>query len=565
MRLLDQFQRLADGLSAHAAPSLAEIAGMLCCSERNARLLLQRMQAEGWLRWEPGRGRGHRSRLTVLQAPAALRLGRLHRLLEQGRLEAAFEGLPSEGQAQLLQALPGYLGVSRAGGLRLPFYRPLHALDPIQVNRRTEAHMLAQICAGLTEFDAERKSVVPALAHHWESGEGGRQWDFWLRPGLTFHDGRPVQAEDAAQSLRRLRDSEGPFRAMFSHLQQIDSHGAQLSLRLAAPDYLLLNRLAHHAASVLPAQDWLRPDFARLPIGAGPFRLLRNNDYRATFAAFTGYFRERALLDEIDIWVVPVGAPLPEVDISHSYRHLPEGHWQSLQQLEQGCDYIAFNPTRPAFARAADRVALAAWLREAVQPMAAAENRPMAEGFLPGWQQLPAVSVPLPDLPGTLDVVTYQLDGHIALANCLARRLAERDVQARVTVLSYPEFAQAQWRDWADIMVCGEVMHEDIELDLYACLNGASLFHGWFDGASRQLVDAACARVAAEPRAARRLAFLQDCFADLLQCGALAPISHIRQGMHFAPHLGGVRLAACGWMDFRRLWLRESPDSLAAP
>ncbi|PXX41353.1 hypothetical protein DFR42_1074 [Undibacterium pigrum] len=31
---------------------------------------------------------------------------------------------------------------------------------------------------------------------------------------------------------------------------------------------------------------------------------------------------------------------------------------------------------------------------------------------------------------------------------------------------------------------------------------------------------------------------------------------HTRHGIDYGPQLGGVTLARCGWMDFRKLWLR---------
>ena len=46
MRLLDHFQRLAEWHPSANAPDLAQIAAALCCSERNARLLLKRMQED---------------------------------------------------------------------------------------------------------------------------------------------------------------------------------------------------------------------------------------------------------------------------------------------------------------------------------------------------------------------------------------------------------------------------------------------------------------------------------------------------------------------------------------
>ena len=43
----------------------------------------------------------------------------------------------------------------------------------------------------------------PSLAESWEVSEDGMSITFTMRPGVTFHSGNPVRAEDAAWSLQR--------------------------------------------------------------------------------------------------------------------------------------------------------------------------------------------------------------------------------------------------------------------------------------------------------------------------------------------------------------------------
>ncbi|MDN3576213.1 SgrR family transcriptional regulator [Chitinimonas viridis] len=556
MRLLDQFHRLAGLAESGPHHSLTEVATLLCCSERNARLLLHRMQQQGWLQWVPGRGRGHRSRLTLLQQPDALKLSRLHQLLAEGRLEAAFDGLPQEGQARLKQALPGFLGPNQAGGLRIPFYRPLHALDPIQVHRRTESHIVAQLCAGLTAYEREREAITPALAHHWECFDNGSIWHFWLRPDLRFHDGRPLQAHDAACSLIRLRDTVGPHQRLFNHLQDITAEGLLLSLRLSKPDHLLLHRLAHTAAVIVPAQDWLRADFSQLPVGAGPFRLVRNNSHRASLQAFDSYYGERPLLSNIDIWVVPDGSPIPDMDINLGHGLPLPADWSHLGQLEQGCDFVVLNPARPAFATASGRLALGAWLRTALPTLA---GKQAASAYLPNWQHLPEVAPALPDLPRQLSLVTYQLDSHISLSQQIAELLRQAGHKVELSILSYPEFATFAWCGWADIAVAGEVMSDDLAFSLYGGLAGESTFHHWLATADRAWLAGASAAIAAEPDASLRAAQIETCYAHIVAEGWLLPLFHTMQALSHSPQCNGVKLARCGWMDFRKLWLRSNP------
>ncbi len=89
-RLYQQFQRLAQQLDCdERETSLAEVAELLCCTPRNARLLLRRMQDQGWLSWAAEAGRGRRSRLTLLDNQESLTRRRLRDLLSQGQLAQA--------------------------------------------------------------------------------------------------------------------------------------------------------------------------------------------------------------------------------------------------------------------------------------------------------------------------------------------------------------------------------------------------------------------------------------------------------------------------------------------
>lgn len=566
MKLLHQYLRLADGLPPASSLSISAVADRLCCTPRNARLLLGRMQAEGWLKWTPGRGRGRLSVLALRREPGALREAHLRGLIGHGRLEEVFESLPAAARSRLQSALPEFLGPTAGGGLRIPFYRPLHALDPIHVTRRTEAHLVMQLCDGLTGFDRQRDCIVPALAHQWECVDDGRRWCLWLRPGLRFHDGRPLGATDAAASLHRLRDTPGPHRSLMAHLREATPSGDCLELVLAEPDHLLLHRLAHHSAAVLPADDWLRADFSSAPIGAGAFRLVRNNDYRATLAAFEGYWRERPLLAEIDLWVVPAGAPIPEVDlrigqIANDDR-APPSDWRELAQPEQGCDCVLLNPAQPAFATAAARLAVGRWLRAEVARLAMPAPWSVACGWLPGFKHLPSPraidSATPPRLPATVRIVTYELEQHITLAGAIADAIRSTGSRASIRVLPAPVFARYDWRHDADLAVTGEVLSDDLAFGQFSALSGEGQFHVWLKPTLRRWLEKRCTAIAAEPAASRRATLMEEAFARATQEGAVLPMRHLIQRLTHAPQLGGVSLARCGWMDFRTLWIRPA-------
>jgi SgrR family transcriptional regulator len=53
---------------------------------------------------------------------------------------------------------------------------------------------------------------------------------------------------------------------------------------------------------------------------------------------------------------------------------------------------------------------------------------------------------------------------------------------------------------------------------------------------------------------------MEEAFARVTHDGAVLPMRHSVQKVEHTPQLGGVSLARCGWLDFRRLWIRPPPS-----
>ncbi|BBB89458.1 MAG TPA: ABC transporter substrate-binding protein [Methylomusa anaerophila] len=57
----------------------------------------------------------------------------------------------------------------------------------------------------LVELDADFK-LTPALAEKWEMAPDGKTWTFYLRQGVVFHDGTPLNAQIVKQNMDMLRN-----------------------------------------------------------------------------------------------------------------------------------------------------------------------------------------------------------------------------------------------------------------------------------------------------------------------------------------------------------------------
>ena len=74
-------------------------------------------------------------------------------------------------------------------------------MDPHSQNESMTNMMNGQVYERLTSRDRQLK-IVPGLATEWEQ-TGPLTWRFKLRPGVKFHDGSPLTADDVVFSIQR--------------------------------------------------------------------------------------------------------------------------------------------------------------------------------------------------------------------------------------------------------------------------------------------------------------------------------------------------------------------------
>ncbi len=58
------------------------------------------------------------------------------------------------------------------------------------------------VTESLTSIDSDGQ-VQPLLAERWESQNGGRRWQFWLRANVRFHDGKVLSAADVTEAAQQ--------------------------------------------------------------------------------------------------------------------------------------------------------------------------------------------------------------------------------------------------------------------------------------------------------------------------------------------------------------------------
>jgi oligopeptide transport system substrate-binding protein len=251
--------------------------------------------APGWDgAWPPRRGR-YRRRAGAAAAAGLLLAGLASACAATAPPGAA--GPPSGGPV----GPPATAGPDVAGGtLRVGLGAPPALLDPRLVVDDVGELIARALFEGLVDV-GPTGGVVPAGAASWRVTDAGRTYRFALRRA-TFHDGRPVTAQDHAEAILAALDPTRPPFGRESTLAGLlgatgtaDDGGVRsgtpadvvaaggvevvgtwdLVLRLTDPDPRFLAGLSDIAFAPLPPQATTDPAaFAAAPIGNGPFRLL---------------------------------------------------------------------------------------------------------------------------------------------------------------------------------------------------------------------------------------------------------------------------------------------------
>lgn len=169
-----------------------------------------------------------------------------------------------------------------------------------------------QIFDALVKKD-EHFNLRPWLATAWEQPDA-LTWVLHLRAGVRFHDGRPLEAEDVAWTIRSMIDGT-LITAKSGAFASIDKVEARDRLTVVAhlkhPDAGLLFNMSDGLFGVVPRGAGR--DFGLHPIGTGPFRFVsavqdkevlveRNNDYWAEAPAPPAGMRR---IERIRFTVVP--------------------------------------------------------------------------------------------------------------------------------------------------------------------------------------------------------------------------------------------------------------------
>jgi oligopeptide transport system substrate-binding protein len=227
----------------------------------------------------------------------------------------------------------GSTAAKQGGVFRLGIVEPT-AIDPYNSQESEGILVTKQIFTGLVEIDNATSEIKPGVAEKWSKNADCTQWTFNLRPGTTFSNGDPVNADafirgwtraakqsaasDVAYHMAGIAgydDLHGtgaagaapPKATTFSGLSAPDPN--TLVVKLSSADCEFDKKTLQPVMSPVPASagEANNKAFNDMPIGNGPFKMKEpwRHDQGITLVRNDGYFGDKAHLDEVDLTILP--------------------------------------------------------------------------------------------------------------------------------------------------------------------------------------------------------------------------------------------------------------------
>jgi peptide/nickel transport system substrate-binding protein len=137
----------------------------------------------------------------------------------------------------------------------------------------------------------------PSLAESWKESPDGKTYEFKLRPGLKFHNGDPVTADDVKFSFERYKGAGAKI--LQERVREVEVAGPQVvrfHLKEPWPDFMTFYGTTATAAGIVVPRKYLTQvgddGFKKHPIGAGPYKFVSHKPgVEVVLEANPGYWR----------------------------------------------------------------------------------------------------------------------------------------------------------------------------------------------------------------------------------------------------------------------------------
>jgi peptide/nickel transport system substrate-binding protein len=197
-----------------------------------------------------------------------------------GAILSACGGANNSSSARSTAAAPASGTPKKGGTLRVATQAPSAAVNPLTVADSGGLAMLNQTGEFLA-FDNNLKLMLePMLALSWSPNSDGSVWTFKLRPGVTFHNGQAMTADDVVYSFKEYSDPKNASSALSaiggvllpSGVKKVDSMTVAFHLEAPNGNFPYLVSSDTYNAIIVPNNT----DFSKWQstfVGTGAFKL----------------------------------------------------------------------------------------------------------------------------------------------------------------------------------------------------------------------------------------------------------------------------------------------------
>lgn len=210
--------------------------------------------------------------------------------------------MPSRSILAASLALAVASGSAAAQSLRFSFQSDAGTLDPYGLNETFTLGFLGNVYEGLITRGPDL-AIQPGLAERWEILEPTR-WRFYLRRGVTFHDGSPFTAEDVVFSAERVRKPSSDLKNRLASVKEViavDDYTVDFVTEVPNPilnaewdTWYIMDKSWAEANGASEPVDIKKPgsSFANVNTnGTGPFRIVRREpDVRTVAVRHEGWW-----------------------------------------------------------------------------------------------------------------------------------------------------------------------------------------------------------------------------------------------------------------------------------
>lgn len=169
-------------------------------------------------------------------------------------------------------------------------------------------------------YSPNQEKPEPWLASEASKSSDGRVWTFKIRPGITWHDGRPVTAEDVKFTYEYFfKHQQGRYSHHVNDLPYVEkaelvgSDSVSFTCRTPCPTFDIdpgsdLPVIPKHIWESVTEPTKFTKD---LPVGSGPYRVVEHTSEQSyRLKANERYFKGKPLVDEIQMPIIKESATM---------------------------------------------------------------------------------------------------------------------------------------------------------------------------------------------------------------------------------------------------------------